>query len=279
MGVVRNGAHKGETFIDLINTDRIGILGAKHANAGDFPLLVKIIDARDRLSVQVHPHDAYAREHDGYPFGKNEMWYVLEAPEDGYLIIGLKEGVERRAFTRALESGEGVEDYLNKLYVSRGDAVDIPAGLIHAIGGGIMIAEIQQNSDLTYRVYDYGRRGIDGKPRALQIEKALGVIDFDHAVPTGKAAGRVVGDCGRARITEYVNNPFFCVEKYEVADEYGECSDASGFHVFTCVGGRAEIVADGEVTRVDYCDSVFIPAALGDYIIKGPCELLKSRAT
>jgi len=273
MGIVRNGTYKGRTFIELIETDRVKILGHKHA-AGDFPLLVKLIDANDFLSVQVHPGDEYARAADGAS-GKNEMWYVLEAPEDGYLIIGLKDGVTKKIFERALAAGRGVEECLNRLYVKRGDVIDIPAGLVHAVGSGIMLAEIQQNSDLTYRVYDYGRAGIDGKPRELHIKKALDVIDFEQKIPREKAAGRK-RNTGSETVTEYISNQYFHVLKYDIKNTFRERTDAARFRVLTCVGGGAEIVSRGGTTAMRTGDSVFLPAALGEYEIKGPCSLLMS---
>ena len=280
MGVVANGRHRGKTFIEYINTDKNKILGSAHAAAGDFdfPLLIKFIDANDFLSVQVHPDDAYARKADSYPFGKNEMWYVADAPEGSYLIIGLKDGVTKNEFKNALESGRGVGDMLNRLYVKSGDAVDIPAGLVHAVGKGVLIAEIQQNSDLTYRVYDYGRAGLDGKPRALHIEKALDVIDFEQKIPKRKINGRPVPRDGYS-VTRLVENPFFCVEKYEIKTVMRSRTDVRRFSVYTCVGGRAKILSPGnEPAALDFGVSIFMPAALDEYNIEGECELLFSYA-
>jgi len=274
MGVIRNGACKGMPFIDYINSNRQKILGTRTASTGDFPLLVKIIYAEDNLSVQVHPDDEYALRADNELCGKNEMWYVLEAPPDSYLIIGLRDGVGRERFKQTLERGVGVEDCLNKLHVRRGDVIDIPAGLVHAVGKGIMLAEIQQNSDLTYRIYDYNRAGLDGKPRLLHTDKALDVIDFDYRIPREAVRG-VVEKRDGCTITRYICNPYFDVCKYDISMAYGETSDPSNFYIYTCVNGTAEIYYGDMATTVCYGDSVFIPADMGVYTIKGPCELLK----
>ena len=274
MGVIRNGAFKGMLFIDYINTNRQRILGTRTASTGDFPLLVKIISAEDDLSVQVHPDDNYALHADDEPCGKNEMWYVLEAPPDSYLIVGLRDGVNKKRFKQTLEQGEGVEECLNKLHVRRGDVIDIPAGLVHAIGKGIMLAEIQQNSDLTYRIYDYNRTGLDGNPRRLHTDKALDVIDFYYRIPREAVCGAVEEHDG-CTITRYIHNPYFNVSKYDILTECDERSDLSKFYIYTCVGGSAEIYFSGMTTTVRYGDSVFIPADMGAYMVKGPCELLK----
>jgi len=140
-------------------------------------LLFKVIDAKEKLSVQVHPGDEYARMHEGGSLGKTEVWYILDAEPGATLVYGLKEGVGKEEFERAILEGK-VEDTLNYVSVSKGDIFFIPAGMVHAIGAGIKLAELQQNSDITYRVYDYGRQ----PARELHIEKALDVISVDREV-------------------------------------------------------------------------------------------------
>jgi len=272
MGVIKNGVLKGTSLIDYINTDKIKILGA-HAS-GDFPLLVKLIDADDFLSVQVHPGDGYARRAGDGPCGKNEIWYILESPPGGYLVIGLKDGVKRAALEHALATGSGAEELLNKLYVQQGDVIDIPAGLIHAVGKGIILAEIQQNSDLTYRVYDYNRTGLNGKPRELHIKKALDVIDFDNKIPRCKVMANPVAIDG-CTVTRYISNPYFCVDKYDIPVSYNDKTDPGAFHIYTCVGGAATIATNGFTINAVCGDSVFMPAAFGAYTVYGPCALLK----
>ena len=144
----------------------------------DDKLLVKVIDAKDKLSVQVHPDDEYAQKVEGQPNGKNEMWYILEAKDGAFLYCGFNQKVDRVLVKKAALDGT-IEQYLNKIYVKPGDVIKIPAGTVHAIGAGIKLLEIQQNSNLTYRLYDYQRVGADGKQRELHLDKALDVLNYD----------------------------------------------------------------------------------------------------
>lgn len=144
----------------------------------DDKLLVKVIDAKDKLSVQVHPDDEYAQKVEGQPNGKNEMWYILEAADGAFLYCGFNQKVDRELVKKAALDGT-IEQYLNKIFVKAGDVIKIPAGTVHAIGAGIKLLEIQQNSNLTYRLYDYQRVGADGKQRELHLDKALDVLCYD----------------------------------------------------------------------------------------------------
>ena len=177
--VIANGIFEGTELTGLIEKYGRQVIGTaldeKHVKK--FPLLIKFIDANDRLSVQVHPTDEYAFVHENGELGKNEMWYIISAEPGATLVAGVKEGVTKEIFAKAIEEGK-VEECLNSIAVKEGDIINIPAGLVHAIGKGIILAEVQQNSDTTYRVYDYGRLGADGKPRELHVEKSLETIDF-----------------------------------------------------------------------------------------------------
>ena len=158
MSVVANGSLKGKTLEEVIHLRGRALLGT---SLGDehiekFPLLIKILDATDILSVQVHPDDTYAKIHENGELGKTEMWYVIDAKPDASLVYGVKEGTTREEFKAAIEGGY-LEKYLKRLEVESGDVVFMPAGMVHAIGAGILICEIQQNSDTTYRVYDWNR--------------------------------------------------------------------------------------------------------------------------
>ena len=280
MSRVSNGQYAGMAFSDLIGEfggeSRIKWLGRRFA-AGIFPLLVKIIDANDNLSIQVHPDDALARDLEGEPNGKSEMWYVLEAPESGSLIIGLKDGVTREALEKAIRANDGhaVEDMLGRLPVKRGDVVYIPAGLLHAITKGVMVAEIQQNSDITYRLYDYDRKGPDGKPRQLKTDKALQAVDFDNSGKKTAAPGlKITG----TPFTYYIANRNFCAILYELDGAlYTERSDPEKFYIFTCVEGSCDIKTASHTASLTESCSVLIPAALGEYAIESKyCRLLKS---
>jgi len=275
-----NGEYAGRAFASIAGAFggecRSKWLGARFARKA-FPLLVKIIDANDNLSIQVHPDDARAPVINGEPQGKSEMWCVLDAPNGGSLIIGLKDGVSREDFISAvnINDGQAVERMLNRLPVKRGDVIYIPAGLVHAITKGVMVAEIQQNSDVTYRIYDYGRNGLDGKPRQLHKEQARDVIDFDNRLRKTVIPGISVKG---TPFTYYIANPKFCAVGYELNGAvHSENSDPEKFFIFTCVEGGCVIKAGGMELPLSESYSVFIPAALGEYSIESKhCKLIKS---
>lgn len=178
--VIRNGKLAGKTLSEAMEEYPIEILGYSSMGKGiyQFPLLIKFIDADDDLSIQVHPDDKMAKTLEGPSgSGKTEMWYVIDAEEGAQIVYGFEKDITAGEFAKAVEDGS-VEDLIHYVPVKKGDAFFIPAGTVHALGQGILVAEIQQNSDTTYRVYDYGRMGLDGKPRALHVEKAAEVLDF-----------------------------------------------------------------------------------------------------
>lgn len=176
--VVANGALAGKTIKELIKTYQGQLMGEKiyQQFGSQFPLLIKFIDAREPLSIQVHPNDELAKKrHDC--FGKNEMWYIMQADQGAELIVGFNQMVTREQYLRWSKRG-GIEKYLNKISVQRGQVYYLPAGRIHAIGAGILVAEVQQTSDITYRIYDYDRTDKIGRPRELHVELAADAIDF-----------------------------------------------------------------------------------------------------
>jgi mannose-6-phosphate isomerase len=183
------------TLHELLSRRGKEILGRAATSAGSspFPLLYKLIDVQDRLSVQVHPDDAYAAAHEPGELGKTEAWYILHAEPRARAYRGFKPGVKRETVVEGLKSGGFREEWLNGFEVRAGDIVFIPAGMIHSAGGGVLLAEIQQNSDVTYRVFDWNRLGLDGKPRELHVEKSLDVIRFEDPGPSKMVAARLPG--------------------------------------------------------------------------------------
>jgi len=180
--VVASGPLAGTELHQLWREDREPIFGGRASGAGDrFPILVKLLDARETLSVQVHPPAHLAEELDGEP--KNELWYVAGAAPGANLFAGLRKGVTQEEFSAGLEAGEDVSGMLHRTEVQVGDALFIPAGRVHAIGAGCLVVEIQQSSDTTYRVFDFNRPGLDGKPRELHLPQALASIDFSDLEP------------------------------------------------------------------------------------------------
>ncbi|MGL5414083.1 MAG: mannose-6-phosphate isomerase, class I [Clostridium sp.] len=262
-GVVRNGELKGLDFKEIIEKYGHKLVGDK-ISTEEFPLLIKLINSNDKLSVQVHPDDEYAKKAEN-DLGKTEAWYVVDAKEGASLIVGTK-NCTKEEFKKAIEEGD-LDKYLNKVSVKKGDMYYVPSGLVHAICEGVTIAEIQQSSDTTYRVYDYNRG------REIHVEKALDVIDF--SLKSENLQGNKTEMEGYDK-TILCESEFFNIEKYEVKTELIEESDKERFFLFTCVEGNGEIEGNGETLEIKMGDSILIPAYLGEYKIKGNITLLKS---
>lgn len=273
--IVDNGIYKGKSLSELIEERGKDILGKiVEEDFSKFPLLIKILDASDVLSVQVHPDDEYAAANENGELGKTEMWYILDAEPGAIIYYGVKPGISREEFREAIEKGQ-LESYLGRMEVKKGDVIYIPAGMVHAIGAGIMICEIQQNSDTTYRVFDWNRKGADGNPRELHIEKALDVIDFEGKHSREKVKGLAVQEQGGER-TIYVACRYFAMEKLDIAGEMKECADGDKFFTLTIAEGSGEIRYDGGVQAFSAGDSLLIPASLGSYSIAGDCTVIKA---
>ncbi|MFZ5969822.1 MAG: type I phosphomannose isomerase catalytic subunit [Bacillota bacterium] len=262
--MIANGAFKGLALDEVIKQEGNRILGTRF-DARSFPLLVKLINAMDTLSIQVHPDDAYAQEHEG-EMGKTEAWYIIEAEEGAVLVVGTKDCTKEQ-FAQAIQQGN-LESYLNVIPVKKGDFFFIQSGLVHAIGKGIVIAEIQQNSDTTYRVYDYNRG------RELQIEKALDVIDF-HLMGK-KSVDRFVEENSQYRKTVKCTCDKFIIEQYDVYTSCSEVSEQERFSIFTCTEGEGEIRYKEGTEMIRMGDSLLIPATLGSYTLVGEMKLLKT---
>ena len=211
-----------------------------------FPLLVKVLDARDKLSIQVHPPSDVAAKLGGEP--KTEMWFIAKADEDAALYIGVKPGVDREAFAAAIKDGT-VADVVHRLPAKDGEFIFVPSGRLHAIGAGLVIIEIQQNSDTTYRVFDWNRMGLDGQPRTLHVEESLQCIDFTDTAPAmGTGDGSILVNC-----------PHFIVERVELPEDSSmKWGRAGEFTVLTVVQGTANF--EGLLLRRG--DFAIVPACL-----------------
>ena len=264
IGIVANGELKGKRFDEIISEFGHDLVGSK-VSTEKFPLLVKLINSKEKLSVQVHPGDEYAKRVEN-EFGKTEAWYVVDAKPGAKLIVGTK-NCNKATFAKAIEEGKS-EDYLNVIEVKKGDCFLINSGLVHAICEGLIIAEIQQNSDVTYRVYDYGR------PREIHVEKSLDVINFDLAAEN-LSNHEVVEFEGFSKIN-FCENEYFGMQKFNIKKEWTDCSNEEKFFILTCVDGKGTIEGKEFSEEIKMGDSYLIPAKLGNYSVKGELEVIKS---
>ena len=260
-----SGPFAGQKLGDVWSTLPSSWTGTKINTAdGPFPLLVKFIFAEEKLSVQVHPDDEYAARHEQAAGGrgKTEMWYAIRARPGAEVLAGLKPGVTPEIFRRAIEDGSA-EECLQHVPLRAGEAIFVPAGTAHTIGAGLVLCEIQEYSDLTYRVFDYNRRDAQGRARELHIEKALQVIRF------GEQRGGKIEPARIARrgATEsfFVACRFFAVEKWEFAEPSGLATSPEHFELLIILEGRGSIQWGGESVEFAPAQTWLLPAALGAY--------------
>lgn len=257
VSVIRNGPLAGKDVRWLMERHSTELLGTAPAESGRFPLLIKILDANDKLSLQVHPPKSKAAALGGEP--KTEMWYIADAAPGADLFVGLKNGVTREGFESKLANGS-VADCFHRLEVKRGDAMFLPSGRVHAIGGGNVIFEIQQNSDTTYRVFDWNRPGLDGKPRELHVSESLASINFDDFEPGLIPDMVLTGPKGSIR--PLVNDSLFNVEALhlETGSELYWSERACG--IVGVVSGQFRVTGGGQTLELKAGDFCLLPAAL-----------------
>jgi len=273
LSVIAEGEFQGWTLKEYIARAGEKVLGTDCGKFEQFPILVKLIDAKDRLSVQVHPNNEYAFKNEG-GYGKTEMWYVVENEPGASLFYGFKKSISKEEFEERIRSNTLLE-VLNKVQVHPGDVFYIESGTLHAIGEGILIAEIQQNSNCTYRIYDYARVGADGKPRELHIAKALDVTNLEPS--PARTANALEQFTGYSR-TQLASCEYFTVYEMEVTTEAPMNADTTSFHSILCLDGQATICnAEGELLSIEKGGSIFVPAGMGKYTIKGKCKILFTR--
>jgi len=268
--VIANGPLAGKDLRWLMENHAAEILGgAKPAAAGRFPLLCKILDAREKLSLQVHPPASKAAELKGEP--KTEMWFIADAAPDASLYVGLKKGVTRAEFEKKISAGS-VADCFHKIPVKAGDAMFLPSGRVHAIGDGLVIFEIQQNSDTTYRVFDWNRVGLDGKPRELHIAQSLASIDFNDFEPSLVPANYRQGP--QFKFRQLVEDPLFNVQELVFANAGAVKLSGQYLRIIAVTKGAAKISDDssGMVAELKAGDFGLIPACLKNVEIKAPSQ-------
>lgn len=290
---VSNGPLAGESIPQLIGDFGTAFLGVKAPSQAfeRFPLLIKLLDASEKLSVQVHPGNAYALEHEG-ELGKYEIWYILAAKPGAKIVYGLKAGTDKAAFEKALACGD-LESYLNVVSVKAGEVYAIPPGLVHALGAGIIVAEIQQNSDTVYRVYDYNRVDQSGKTRPLHLKKALDVIRFDDFLPDYPLKplpnSRLIDSeffktdyCVTSVADTWVSDTRHDVTNDGSVPQKHYYNDGSRFYILTNLSGKAQLYSEASAEAGRIClkwergESLLIPADLAEFTIKGSVSFLKT---
>lgn len=275
---ITTGEHKGMLLTEVLQRYP-EYLGTHPRSKGELPILVKFIDARQKLSVQVHPDDEYARNKEGELFGKTEMWYVLDAAKDAKLVYGFYHDMDKKKLRHSIENGT-VEKYLQKVPVHRDDVFFIEAGTVHAIGAGALIAEIQENSNLTYRLYDYNRRDKQGKLRELHVDKALDVVDLRQSSEPRQPlrvlkyqrgwASELLCRCQYFQVERMLLNTESC---REMADFY---TDKNSFQVLLCTSGCGLLLYGGSgVLQFFKGDCIFVPAGSVPLKIHGSAQMLK----
>jgi len=269
--VVSSGVLKGIKLSGLILKYRDKLLGMKtYQKFGThFPLLIKIIDANENLSVQVHPDDAYARRN-GEANGKNELWYILDAKEDAKIVYGVKKNESKEHFRKAVSENE-IEQTLNIADASMGDVFYVPAGKIHAILSGILIAEIQQNSNTTYRIYDWGRVDKDGRSRTLNTAQALEVIDFNSM--NQRELCPPIADNKDYNTDSVLRSEFFNIDRISIHHSFISAAVGS-FIVLMCMKGNGAIIYDGGTCSIIFGETILLPACIGAFTIDGTMTLL-----
>jgi len=280
ISVVRNGKYRDDNLKSLIKNFEKELVGkdVKLSRGERFPLLFKFIDASKKLSIQVHPDDEYAYHNERDEIGKTEVWYVVWAKPGAQLICGLKEHMSRRRFKKVIESKK-IGSYLNYINVYKGDLIFIPPGTIHTIMGGVLLAEIQQNSDATYRIFDWDRVDRHGKSRELHIDKALDVIDFS-LVRNYKVQPLSI-NIDRNVIKYLIACEKFAVELCEIFDEYKLDCDGSKFYILSFLEGNGQIFYGNEsdinlntkTLDIKKGETILLPALLGKTTIKTDSKL------
>lgn len=269
--LVNNGLFAGQPLTSVHAQLGLDLIGRQNAWAQErhkFPLLVKLLDANAPLSVQVHPGDAYALKHEGNELGKTEMWVILHAEPGAELILGVKAGTTPELFQQAVQEGY-LEPYLHRVKVTAGDHICVPAGTLHAIMEGLLIAEIQQNSNTTYRVYDWKRVGTGGQARPLHIDQALDVIDFDLVEPGIRQPDLISAAAGLRRWL-LCHNRYFVTERVEMdagAVYQGRCNGES-LEIWGTISGEAKI----DHVPLPAIRFALLPAKLGDFTIRADSQ-------
>lgn len=269
--LVENGNFKGKTLLEVFKSNP-ELFGDKFKDKKDLPILVKFIDAKNKLSVQVHPNDDYALKFENQN-GKSEMWYVLEAEENARLVYGFEHNVTPDILKKSLADGS-VEKHLHFEPVKKGDVFFIPAGTVHGIGEGIVVAEIQENSNVTYRVFDYNRVDKNGKKRELHVDKALKVLNM-NAFSGKTCQSKLIKYSQNIAYEHLCNCNYFDVHKYTIKGKLNLNVKYDEFSIILCVNGKGGIISGEDNLEINKGDCFFVSTGFEEVMIYGDIEILK----
>lgn len=271
--IIENGEFKGRTLSDVLKNEGKNYLGTNCEKFEDFPILIKLIDAKDNLSIQVHPDDEYALRVEG-EYGKTEAWYIVDCDDDAEIIYGFKNDMTSEQFRESIENNT-LLDYVNRVKVKKGDIYFIEAGTLHAICKGILLAEVQQNSNTTYRVYDYGRLQ-NGKPRELHIDKAVDVTNTKAIDCSGAPMGEKI-DHGTYSEILLTKCDLFTVKRLEIEEKATVTADETSFVSLVCLDGNGVVMHGDSCVTLYKGESLFVPACFGEFEILGNLTVIESR--
>ncbi len=269
ISIVSNGDFKGKLLTELIELYPNEILGTNvfERFGSQFPLLFKFLDAKEDLSIQVHPNDELARERHN-SFGKTEMWYIMQADKNARIIIGFKENSNKEEYLENLENKK-LSTILNEIEVGEGDVFFIETGTVHSIGAGIVIAEIQQTSDVTYRIYDFDRKDENGNKRELHIDLALDAINYQK-IETQKIYFKEPN-----QLNNVVDCPYFTTNFIPLTETLKMQKSGTSFTTYMCVEGEFNIEINGVIYHYKKGDTVLVPAALKEFVLTGNASILE----
>ena len=273
--VIQNGAYRGKTLAEALAAEGRDAWGTHNAARPDFPILIKLIDAHDKLSIQVHPDDAYARRVEKEN-GKTEAWYIISAEEGARLVYGVKRPCGKEELALSAQD-QTITEILNYVTVKAGDVVFIPAGMLHAIGKGIFLAEVQQSSNTTYRLYDYNRPDrVTGKPRDLDIKKATDVADLRVPAADFAPKGAPEAFAGGTK-TLLTACEFFKMTLLRVDGDFADAADETSFVSLLVLDGEGTLTSGAQSLPLQQGASLFVPAAHGGCTLSGRMTVLETR--
>ncbi|PRZ24169.1 type I phosphomannose isomerase catalytic subunit [Flavobacterium granuli] len=269
VSIIANGDLKGKSLTEIIEQWPNEVLGTEvYARFGkQFPLLFKFLDAREDLSIQVHPNDELAKKRHN-SFGKTEMWYIMQADDDARIIVGFKENSNAKEYLESLKN-KTLLTLLDDVKVKAGDVFFLETGTVHAIGAGMVVAEIQQTSDITYRIYDFDRKDAQGNTRELHVDLALDAINYNK-VDTFKEYTKVVNQSN-----SIVDCPYFTTNFVPLDGEIEVKKEGKTFTVYMCIDGNFEIEYKGSKYHYKKGDTVLLAAAMNSYLLKGKASILE----